>query len=400
MRKLFYLIIIFSLSILLTMAQEFLEVSLVKSIYIGPYSLNFFYIIENFVIFSNKDTLIIYDIKDNKEINRFKVRSSLIKDSDNIYITNIIPIDSKKIAIVNNEPYLTIYDFIKGSDLPLKYNKENTFKKSDKFPLTRIEKIEDLIISPFANLLIEKIHYMDYFIGGFIPLNEWYEFNVIDISNKILLYKISTKDYLEFDPYFSNKGQFLFLFNVILKNKKEYALIIKEAKSGRDLAYFYEKDRVTGWNVSRDDKFLILSLGEKEETKIIDLLSLKEIKSIPYIGNPFISPSGKFFAIEGNKIITVFSLTTGLALFSIFGSHPIFSWDDYLLAYSLGEHFLSPTKEFVIYDWNREIRKKITLDDEYFLEKIEFTKDRKYIILLLLGGDGYKILIYQIKGGG
>jgi hypothetical protein len=241
---------------------------------------------------------------------------------------------------------------------------------------------------------------MDYFIGGFIPLNEWYEFNVIDISNKILLYKISTKDYLEFDPYFSNKGQFLFLFNVILKNKKEYALIIKEAKSGRDLAYFYEKDRVTGWNVSRDDKFLILSLGEKEETKIIDLLSLKEIKSIPYIGNPFISPSGKFFAIEGNKIITVFSLTTGLALFSIFGSHPIFSWDDYLLAYSLGEHFLSPTKEFVIYDWNREIRKKITLDDEYFLEKIEFTKDRKYIILLLLGGDGYKILIYQIKGGG
>lgn len=400
MKKLF-LLTFFFLFCSLSSAQEIFDVSLVKTIKLGNESLNFFKLFGNILVFSQRDSLVLYNIKEDKEIYRIKVRSSVVQDSENILITNFQFLDPERISVVNNEPYSTICNFSKRIITPLSYNKDNTLNIKNQILTERIEKIEDLIISPLGNYLVEKTHIYIYLIGGFILLDEWYEYNFLIFPKREKLYTISTKkDYLEFDFAFSNKEQYLFILNSILRDsRKSYALIIKDLKTGKDLAYFYEKERVVGWDLSKDDKYLAISLGEKEETRLVDLNTLKEFATFPYVGNPVFSPAGNYLAIEGNSIITVFSLIGNRAIFSVPGSHPVFSWDNRFLAYSLGEHFLAPTKEIVIYSWNREMRRKITLDNEYFLEKMEFTQDGKYLILLLLGGDGYKILIFQIKGG-
>lgn len=400
MKRLF-LIIFFFLFCSYSTAQEILDVSLVKVINLGNESVNFFKILGDILFFSKKDFLILYNIKEGKEINRIRIRSSVVKEGEEILVTNFQPLDTGKVIAVNNEPYLTLFDYIKKIESPLSYNKVNTLRENTKLLTTQIQKIEELIISPLGNFIIEKVHFTTFLVGGFIQLDDWYEYNILTFPKGEKLYTISNKkDYLEFDLIFSNKDKYLFIFNPILReSRKNYALIIKDLKTGKDLEYFYEKDRAVGWSLSQDDKYLAITLGEEEKIKIIDLSLLREIFTLPYIGNPFLSPTGDFLAIEGNKTITIFSLKENRSLFTVFGSHPIFSYDNRFLVYSLGEHYLAPTKEIVIYSWRRELRKKIDLEGEYFLEKMEFTCDGKYLILLLMGGEGYKILIFQVKGG-
>ncbi len=383
-----------------SLSQEGLDISLVKVIRLGNESVNFFKIFGNILFFSQRDFLILYNIKEEREIYRIRVRSSVVKEGENILVTNFYPLDSGRVIGVNNEPYLTLFDFTKNIETPFPYNKENTLKERSKILTTQIEKIEDLIISPLGNFIMEKTHFFNFLVGGFIQLSEWYEYNILTFPKREKLYTISgQKDYLEFEIFFSNKDKYLLIFNPILRDRRVYALIVKDLKTGRDLEYFYEGDRVVGWSLSKDDRYLALSLGNSEKIKIIDLSTLKEILTLPYIGNPFLSPTGDLLGIEGNRTITVFSLKDNRPLFTIFGSHPVFSYDNRVIAYSLGEHYLAPTKEIIVYSWRKELRRKMELDNEYFLEKMDFTLDGKYLILLLLGGDGYKILIFQVKGG-
>ncbi|MGB9856992.1 MAG: hypothetical protein ACPLKX_02470 [Dictyoglomaceae bacterium] len=399
--KRIFLLTFFFLFFSLSTAQDILEVSLVKVIKLGNESLNFFKLLGNILAFSQKDILVLYNIKDDKEICRFRIGSSKVRDSEDIFVTNFQFLDNERIFAVNNEPFLAFCNFSKRSITSFSYDKETTLTVKTQILTEMLEKIEDLIVSPLGNYLVEKIHIYNYLIGGFILLDDWYEYNFLTTSKREKLFTISTKkDYLEFDFSFSNKEQYLFIFNPILRDsKKSYALIIKDPKTGKDLGYFYENERIVGFDLSKNDKYLALSLDRKEETKLIDLNTLKEFATFPYIGNPIFGPSENLLAIEGNSVITVFSLSNNRVLFSIRGSHPVFSWDNKFLAYSLGEHFLAPTKEIVVYSWNREVRKKIFLDNEYFLEKMEFTQDGRYLVILLMGGDGYKILIFQIRGG-
>lgn len=398
MKKVFS-ILFFFLFLSSPLAQEGLDISLVKVIRLGNESVNFFKIFENILFFSQRDFLILYNIKEEKEIYRIRVRSSVVKEGESILVTNFYPLDSGRVIGVNNEPYLTLFDFTKRIEIPFPYNKENTLKKSSKILTTQIEKIEDLIISPMGNFIMEKVHFSTFLVGGFIQLSDWYEFNVLTFPKREKLYTISQRDYLEFEILFGNKDTYLFIFNPILRSRKGYALILKDLKTGRDLEYFYEGDRVTGWSLSQDDRYLALSLDNEEKIKIIDLSTLKEILTLPYIGNPFLSPTGDLLGIEGNRTITVFSLKDNRALFTILGSHPVFSYDNRLIAYSSGRHYLAPTREIIVYSWRKELRKKVELDNEYFLEKMDFTLDGKYLILLILGGEGYRILIFQVKGG-
>ncbi len=381
------------------LAQESLDISLVKVIRLGNESVNFFKIFENILFFSQRDFLILYNIKEEKEIYRIRVRSSVVKEGENILVTNFYPLDSGRVIGVNNEPYLSLFDLTRRIETPFPYNKENTLKGSSKILTIQVEKIEDLIISPLGNFIMEKVHFSTFLVGGFIQLSDWYEYNVLTFPKREKLYTISQKDYLEFEILFSNKDKYLFIFNPILRDRKGYALILKDLKTGRDLEYFYEGDRVIGWSLSQDDRYLSLSLDNAEKIKVIDLSTLKEILTLPYIGNPFLSPTGELLGIEGNRTITVFSLKDNRALFTIFGSHPVFSYDNRLIAYSSGVHYLAPTREIIVYSWRKELRKKVELDNEYFLEKMDFTLDGKYLILLLLGGEGYRIFIFQVKGG-
>ncbi|MCS7201490.1 MAG: hypothetical protein NZ841_01750 [Dictyoglomus sp.] len=400
MKRLFIIIFLFLFSFYST-AQEILDITLIKVIKLGNESVNFFKILGDILFFSQKDFLVLYSIKEGREINRIRVRSSAVKEGENILVTNFQPLDTGKVIAVNNEPYLTIFDYIKRIETPLSYNKVNTLRENTKVLTTQIEKIEDLIISPLGNFIIEKVNFKTFLLGGFIQLDEWYEYNILTFPKREKLYSLSSKrNYFEFDLIFSNKEKYLLILNPILRDsKKNYALIVKDLKTGKDLEFFYEGDRTAGWSLSQDDRYLAITLGEEEKIKVIDLFLLREILTLPYIGNPFLSPTGDFLAIEGNKTITVFSLRDNKPLFTVFGSHPVFSYDNRFLAYSLGEHYLAPTKEIVIYSWRKEVRKKIDLDGEYFLEKMEFTLDSKYLILLLMGGDGYRILVFQVKGG-
>jgi len=396
--KRFWVFTFFMLFCSLSFSQEF-GINFIKTIKIGSDSVNFFEILGSVLAFSQKDTLVLVSLKDNKELVRLKVRSEKAKDADNISITNFHFLDPERIFVVNNEPYALIYNITKKTVSPLPYNKENVVNTKSYVFTEKIESIEDIIISPSGNFLIEKVHIMNYLLGGFLLLDEWYEYNVITYPKMERLYTISTKkDYSEFDFLMSGKDQYLFIINPIMaSNKKSYALIIKDLRSGKDLKYFYEKDRIIAYNLSKNDKYFAFSLDGKEEVVLIDLSNLKEIASFPAIGNPVISPLENLIAIEENSEINIFTINDKRLILNVRGSHPVFSFDEKFLVYSLGEHFLAPTKEIVIRSLMKEQRRNISLDNEYFLEKMEWTYDNRYLILLVMGGDGYKILVYEIK---
>lgn len=379
-----------------TIFSQVSDLTLVKTINLGLDSLNYIQLYDNSILYTDKDYLILYDLKTQKE-KKIRVKSEKSNNFDAL-ITEFKVLPSKEIAVINNEPFLMIWNPTKETTSKFKYNIESNTKTTNQFWSSKIETIEELQISPLGSILVEKKHYQTQTLGGLLTLEEWYEYNFLSFPSLEKIFSLNTKeDFSDFNIDFSKRDSFVLLINALPRSKSLadlYGIVIKNFENQKSYNLF-PNQRTISWDITKDDKLLAVSL-ESNLTKVINLNNFSEVLNFPITGNVSFSPKEDILIVEGNRTINLIDLTKKETINTYWGSHPCLSNNENILAYSLGENFLAPTKELSILYRDKNLQKKIKFDAEYFLEDISFTKDDTFLILLLSGNNGYKIMIYKV----
>lgn len=136
---------------------------------------------------------------------------------------------------------------------------------------------------------------------------------------------------------------------------------------------------------------------KKNITKVIDLKTLSEVFSYPMGGNVKFTEKSDFLIIEGTRISILIDIKTKEVINTYLGNNLYLSSNEEFLAYTTINNPFSLVKEIQLIYRRSGIQKKIKLKSEYFLEHMKFSKDEKFLILLLSGKDGYNIKIYKIQ---
>ncbi|HOP94417.1 MAG TPA: hypothetical protein PL130_01355 [Dictyoglomaceae bacterium] len=89
-----------------TIFSQVSDLTLVKTINLGLDSLNYIQLYDNSILYTDKDYLILYDLKTQKE-KKIRVKSEKSNNFDAL-ITEFKVLPSKEIAVINNEPFLMI----------------------------------------------------------------------------------------------------------------------------------------------------------------------------------------------------------------------------------------------------------------------------------------------------
>lgn len=364
-----------------------------QSINIGSEALNYFLVDENSIIYAVQDQLILLNLNTLKET-RITVKSSK-SQAFKTYITKFKILHNKDIAIINNEPSITLYNPLKNTKKEIPFNINQSQEPKNIF-LTRFENAEDLDVSNSSNYIWSKTHVFKLFLGLF-PIEDYYEYSLyLYPSLQILKTFISKEILIEGSILFSPKDSFIIFTNVSYSSQSDkfYGISIYDIKKQK-IYNLLENTPVISLDITDNDELLAIST-EENYSKIFDLRTLKEIFSYPISGNIKFSPKNDLLLIEGVKTISLFNIKNRELISSYLGSNPSLSPNQTYIAYSLSKDFTSLSKEIVILNRVTNTERKIFLKEDSFIEDIKFSLDEKLLILMLSGKDGYKIEIYKI----
>ena len=379
-----------------TVFSQVIDPYLLKEIPLGENSVNYFIIHENFLIYNIKDQLVILDLKSFNE-NKISVRSKNAGDFNTI-IKEFKIIAPKTIAVVNNEPYALIYNFGKNTYTELPYNLESNIKINNNFWFSISQNIQNISFSNTGKYILEK-RFLETFLLGFIPTENHFEYHLLSYPSLKELILFSTQDDLEESLNFSPKDNFLILTNyynpIDNKNDDVYGVILIDLKNMKAIPLFKD-EKIISYDISKNDDLLAVSF-EKNITKVIDLKTLSEVFSYPMGGNVKFTEKSDFLIIEGTRISTLIDIKTKEVINTYLGNNLYLSPNEEFLAYTTINNPFSLVKEIQLIYRRSGIQKKIKFKSEYFLEHMKFSKDEKFLILLLSGKDGYNIKIYKIQ---
>lgn len=380
----------------LTIASSFAQVpniSLVKSFNIGTEVLNYINIFDDYLVYSLQDQIILLNLLNLKET-RITVKSPKAQNIKT-HITKFKILPNKNIAVINNEPFILLYNPYQNTKIELPFNIESNQKTYNNLFIYQIENIEDLDISNTGKFLLIKKRISKLFLGLF-PLEDYYEYSLLLYPNLSVINTISSKEIsINGSIIFSKKDNYLFLTNISATlNNKSYGLFVLDLKNQKSYNLL-ENTSVIDLDITNSDELLAIST-EDNYFKILNIKSLKEIFSYPVSGYIKFSPQDDLLIVEGGRTINIFDLKSKELVASYLGSNPYISPNQNYLAYSISKDFASLTKEIVIINRNTNLQRIISFKEEYFLEDMRFSKDENFLILMLSGKNGYKIEIYKI----
>lgn len=363
-----------------------------KSILIGTEALNYVIPYNDFLIYAYKDQILLLDLNTFKET-RLRVKSSKAQDF-NAYILKFKLLSNGDIAVINNEPYLIIWNPVKNSKIELPFNIEYNKNEKNNFFISQLEIIEDLDISNTAKFIFTKKHITKLFLN-FIPIEDYYEYTILSYPEFKELLTFSSKE-MDFDGInFSSDDNLVILKNVIYSENpnKSYGIALYDLNKQKEYNLL-PNTTVIDFDIAKNSSLLVVST-EETGTKIIDLKSLNEIFAVPISGYVKFSPLENLLIVEGNRTINIFDIKSKELLATYLGSNPSLSPSQTYIVYALSKNFTSLSREIIVINRNNNNQKRINLKEDYFVEDIQFSKNENFLIIMLSGKDGYKIEIYK-----
>ncbi|MGC9002076.1 MAG: hypothetical protein ACP5J9_03820 [Dictyoglomus sp.] len=361
-----------------------------KSIFIGTEALNYFITYNDSLIYAYQDQIVLLDLNTFKET-RLRVKSSKAQDF-NTYILKFKLLSNGDVAIINNEPYLTIWNPVKNSKIELPFNIEYNKNEKNNLFISQLEIIEDLDISNTAKFIFTKKHITKLFLN-FIPIEDHYEYTILSYPE---FKKLITLKEINFEnAVFSPDDNFLIFKNTkyIEDSNKFYGLTLYDLNKQKEYNLL-PNTKVIDFDTTKSAKLLVAST-EETGTKIIDLKSLNEISTLPISGYVKFSPLENLLIVEGNRSINIFDIKNKELIATYLGSNSSLSPSQTYMAYALSKNFASLSREILIINRENNEQKRINLKEDYFVEDIQFSKNENFLIIMLSGKDGYKIEIYK-----
>ena len=361
-----------------------------KSIFIGTEALNYFITYNDSLIYAYQDQIVLLDLNTFKET-RLRVKSSKAQDF-NTYILKFKLLSNGDVAIINNEPYLTIWNPVKNSKIELPFNIEYNKNEKNNLFISQLEIIEDLDISNTAKFIFTKKHITKLFLN-FIPIEDHYEYTILSYPE---FKKLITLKEINFEnAVFSPDDNFLIFKNTkyIEDSNKFYGLTLYDLNKQKEYNLL-PNTTVIDFDTTKNAKLLVAST-EETGTKIIDLKSLNEISTLPISGYVKFSPLENLLIVEGNRSINIFDIKNKELIATYLGSNSSLSPSQTYMAYALSKNFASLSREILIINRENNEQKRINLKEDYFVEDIQFSKNENFLIIMLSGKDGYKIEIYK-----
>lgn len=361
-----------------------------KSIFIGTEALNYFITYNDSLIYAYQDQIVLLDLNTFKE-KRLRVKSSKAQDF-NTYILKFKLLSNGDVAIINNEPYLTIWNPVKNSKIELPFNIEYNKNEKNNLFISQLEIIEDLDISNTAKFIFTKKHITKLFLN-FIPIEDHYEYTILSYPE---FKKLITLKEINFEnAVFSPDDNFLIFKNTkyIEDSNKFYGLTLYDLNKQKEYNLL-PNTTVIDFDTTKSAKLLVAST-EETGTKIIDLKSLNEISTLPISGYVKFSPLENLLIVEGNRSINIFDIKNKELIATYLGSNSSLSPSQTYMAYALSKNFASLSREILIINRENNEQKRINLKEDYFVEDIQFSKNENFLIIMLSGKDGYKIEIYK-----
>ncbi|PNV79219.1 MAG: hypothetical protein C0196_06425 [Dictyoglomus turgidum] len=361
-----------------------------KSIFIGTEALNYFITYNDSLIYAYQDQIVLLDLNTFKE-KRLRVKSSKAQEF-NTYILKFKLLSNGDVAIINNEPYLTIWNPVKNSKIELPFNIEYNKNEKNNLFISQLEIIEDLDISNTAKFIFTKKHITKLFLN-FIPIEDHYEYTILSYPE---FKKLITLKEINFEnAVFSPDDNFLIFKNTkyIEDSNKFYGLTLYDLNKQKEYNLL-PNTTVIDFDTTKSAKLLVAST-EETGTKIIDLKSLNEISTLPISGYVKFSPLENLLIVEGNRSINIFDIKNKELIATYLGSNSSLSPSQTYMAYALSKNFASLSREILIINRENNEQKRINLKEDYFVEDIQFSKNENFLIIMLSGKDGYKIEIYK-----
>jgi hypothetical protein len=361
-----------------------------KSIFIGTEALNYFITYNDSLIYAYQDQIVLLDLNTFKE-KRLRVKSSKAQEF-NTYILKFKLLSNGDVAIINNEPYLTIWNPVKNSKIELSFNIEYNKNEKNNLFISQLEIIKDLDISNTAKFIFTKKHITKLFLN-FIPIEDHYEYTILSYPE---FKKLITLKEINFEnAVFSPDDNFLIFKNTkyIEDSNKFYGLTLYDLNKQKEYNLL-PNTTVIDFDTTKSAKLLVAST-EETGTKIIDLKSLNEISTLPISGYVKFSPLENLLIVEGNRSINIFDIKNKELIATYLGSNSSLSPSQTYMAYALSKNFASLSREILIINRENNEQKRINLKEDYFVEDIQFSKNENFLIIMLSGKDGYKIEIYK-----
>ncbi|ACI20041.1 WD40 repeat domain-containing protein [Dictyoglomus thermophilum] len=373
------------------LSQNF-DVVPTKSIVIGTEALNYFLTYNNSLIYAFQDQITLLDLNTFKET-KLKVKSSKAQNF-NTYIVKFKILSNGDIAVINNEPYIILWNPLKNNKIELPFNIEYNRKDKNNFLISKTEIIEDLDISNTAKFVFIKNHISQLFLN-FIPIEDYYEYKILSYPDLKEIISWSSKE-INFDNIaFSTDDNFVILRNVTYPQElnKSYGLKIYDLSKQKEYNLL-PNTTVIDFDIAQNSKLIAIST-EESGTKIFDLKTLNEVFKASISGYVRFSPLENLLILEGNNTINIFDIKSKNLIETYLGSNPSLSPSQTYLAYAISKNFASLSKEINIVNRYTKTQNKINFKEEYFVEDIQFSRDENFLITMLSGKDGYKIEIFK-----